>query len=301
MAGSFVGKIRSSFSLCSNDEQVQLHVSGSFSSLAVSSATPMSKSPSEVSYASTSEEQENRESETNSTASSQISAVSQDDGGRFQRNHGVDTSNSEVNGTASTSSHSDPPSMVVVHPEIKPYAQLCFNQELGTMTALLVGPRGPSLPFTGPPENDKEGISQSASVPDLSSSSSDESGWSTGDEMSSASSHVGSEELIEGILWMDHHWFQSTSDVNSSAYVREQHQPLLLPEPPVRFPTLTTTPVLTPPKRSAGCLWCPCYCGATMKSSAKNSPILVDPPKERKSYPMAHLPANWFRYMTLSD
>jgi hypothetical protein len=140
---------------------------------------------------------------------------------------------------------------VVLQPDAAPYAQLCFNQQLNTMTALLVGKCNTSLleqhqqeqqlqkqqqqqqQQQQPVEVQNQEIAvdtadptwQPFGTPNLtwSYSSEEDSGWSTGSSSLGDDSSEG-DGLPQGIVWLDRHWLFDEDRAN------DDHRALLLHE-----------------------------------------------------------------------
>jgi hypothetical protein len=140
---------------------------------------------------------------------------------------------------------------VVLQPDAAPYAQLCFDQQLNTMTALLVGRRCTSLleqhkqeqhqqqeqePIEA--QNPELAVDTAAptwspfAAPNLTwtysseeDSSEEESGWSTGSSSLGDDDPSEEEEILpQGIVWLDRHWLFNQD--RRSAY--DDHRHLLL-------------------------------------------------------------------------
>lgn len=316
MACSVVGKFTPSFPHESSAGTDDRHFQ-SISSLAVSSLASVSKSRSEASCISISAASEQQEMKTNSTTSSPISGyarskesqskISQEDPPSKGTTASLDLHRGQIRSHKPTNSECpDPPAIVLVYPKAKPYAQLCFNQVLNTLTVLLVGPESTPFPLASrtDPGLLKHGFTyphntaQSSSC--SSSSDGDESGWSTGDEMSTSSSHSGSERLSEMILWMDEHWYHE-SRLDNGADAFEQHQSLLRPDE--HYARLAT--VSTIDQTTFCCRWCLClvFCRPTAKRvediegdhHVRSYPLN----NEKQQHPISL--ANWFRYVALTD
>jgi hypothetical protein len=135
---------------------------------------------------------------------------------------------------------------VVLQPDAAPYAQLCFNQQLNTMTALLVGKRNTSLLEQHQQEEQQQKQQQQQQQPvevqnqeiavdtaapiwltfgtpnlTWSYSSEEDSGWSTGSSSLGDDSSEG-DGLPQGIVWLDRHWLFDEDRAN------DDHRALLL-------------------------------------------------------------------------
>mmetsp|Transcript_19044 Transcript_19044/g.40987 ORF Transcript_19044/g.40987 Transcript_19044/m.40987 type:complete len:306 (+) Transcript_19044:2113-3030(+) len=305
MAGSMVDRLKSfsrASSIISNDDPMCLGMNESISSLAVSSVATFSKSPSDLSRISRSVTTPPPENTTLSTTSSSPSSTSS-----HPTCEGIEVA---------TRFH--PPQLVLVHPETKPYAQLCFDKKLDTMTTLLVRPRGLPAPLTGSyasssideqefeePTVPAMVLSSSSSSSSSCSSGTGDSGWSTGsDDMSSSKlSNGGSVDLL---VWVDEDWWNDIDSTRNGAspHGLEQRQSLLRPESvPLEFhhhhgydgPSSRAG-------ESGGCLCYPCPFSRKRQDPHRHYALREAGQANRvETSWLADLPSNWFRYRSLTD
>jgi hypothetical protein len=140
---------------------------------------------------------------------------------------------------------------VVLQPDAAPYAQLCFNQQFNTMTALLVGRRYTSLleqqyeeeaaqqpqqleQQQQPIEVQNQEIAVDAAAPIWSTfgttpkltwsySSEEDSGWSTGSSSLGDDDSLEGDGLPQGIVWLDRHWlFERSNDDHRALLLHDQ-------------------------------------------------------------------------------
>ena len=210
-----------------------------------------------------------------------------------------------------------PSESILVHPEARPYAQLCYNPHLGTLTTLLVGNKGPysrgSMPKNAQsstivpkiltetqPGHEMVEIVLSTSISSSSSpctsgmsessSETDESGWSTGEDSSfHTAASSGSDQLVEAIMWIDEEWMETSK---KDYYLYEQGQSLLQPQDPV----FTPGPVIH--QHSCG-LCFPCPCRTRKKASEKKRATMVH--RKRNNKRSEEPPEDVLRYATLLE
>jgi hypothetical protein len=132
-----------------------------------------------------------------------------------------------------------PPGTVILHPKVAavtPYAQLCYNQEFDTLSAMLVGSRSRRskakqhsyrrllhVPSSG--VGGRMGMGVRSAPPRLTfssdnSSSDDDSdaGWSTGDDSSADSYEDDAHHRTHGVVWISREWYKRTSDPHEEAH-----------------------------------------------------------------------------------
>ena len=225
-----------------------------------------------------------------------------------------------------------PPSEVILHHESGPYAQLCFHEQSRVSSSAY-------LEASSPPTEEHETVvdpvllgvkivepvspvsaNQSTELfYSSSSSSTGSSGWSTGDEDSTtyeASSGGGSQELMKTFLWMDHHWYYQTTQLEN-VYILEQEQSLLGYQDISRSAVaaaIETVDAETDSGSSMGCgffwLW-GCCRNRLVKLPRKvvsNAPSRTrharnqnESTYDQPSRATHHPPSRWFRYVTIND
>jgi hypothetical protein len=136
-----------------------------------------------------------------------------------------------------------PPATVILHPKVAaaavtPYAQLCYNQEFDTLSAMLVGSRSRRnkakqhsyrrllhVPSSSGGGGGRMGMGGRSAPPRLTfssdnSSSDDDSdaGWSTGDDSSADSYEDDAQHRTHGVVWISREWYKRTSDPHKEAH-----------------------------------------------------------------------------------